>query len=184
MPRYVAFLRAINVGGRVVRMERLRGIFAELGLANVETFIASGNVIFTAKSKNAAALEQKIERRLNDALGFDVKVFLRRDDELAEIAARRAFAARETEAEGASVYVAFLGAEPTPAATEILSDHRGSVDAFAMQGREIFWLCRTRFSDSEFSGSKLEKLLGMRTTVRNLTTIKKLAAKYPSALSR
>jgi uncharacterized protein (DUF1697 family) len=113
-----------------------------------------------------------------------VRAFLRRDDELAEIAARRAFPARETEWEGASVYVAFLGAEPSRAATEILSGHRGSVDAFAVQGREIYWLCRTRFSDSEFSGSKLEKLLGMRTTVRNLTTIKKLATKYPSALSR
>ena len=43
---YVALLRGINVGGRNVKMDRLREIFESLGFSNVETFIASGNVIF------------------------------------------------------------------------------------------------------------------------------------------
>ena len=46
MPRYITFLRAINVGGHTVKMDRLREIFESLGFANVETFIASGNVVF------------------------------------------------------------------------------------------------------------------------------------------
>ncbi len=46
MPRYVAFLRAVNVGGRIVKMDELRRLFAGAGFADVETFIASGNVIF------------------------------------------------------------------------------------------------------------------------------------------
>src|SRR6185369_8391120 len=62
MPKYVAFLRAINVGGHVVKMDQLRALFEALGFANVETFIASGNVIFDSKSKNVAALERKIDR--------------------------------------------------------------------------------------------------------------------------
>ena len=65
--RYVAFLRAINVGGHTVKMERLRELFAELGLANVETFIASGNVIFDAPSGDAGALERQIEQHLHAA---------------------------------------------------------------------------------------------------------------------
>ena len=61
MARYVAFLRAVNVGGRIVKMDELRGLFTEVGLSEVETFIASGNVIFSTNAKAMPALEQTIE---------------------------------------------------------------------------------------------------------------------------
>ena len=179
--RYVAFLRAINVGGRVVKMERLRALFEELGFAQVETFIASGNVIFETGAMKVDALEKKIERQLENALGYEVAAFLRRDSELATLAAHRAFPAREVEAEDAVVYIAFLKAEPTRAAADKLASQQGVVDAFKIRGREIYWLCRRRFSDSEFSGSRLEKILGLRMTVRNSTTVRKLTTKYPPA---
>ncbi len=176
MPRYVAFLRAINVGGRVVKMERLRGLFAEMGFAKVETFIASGNVIFETRAKDTGALEKKIERHLHEALGYEVATMVRTDGELATIAGTKAFPSRETEAEGASVYVAFPKSTPSKAATEALASHSGVIDEFKIRDREIFWLCRKRFSESEFSGTKLEKLLGVPITVRNTTTVRKLAA--------
>ncbi len=91
MPRYVAFLRAVNVGGRVVKMDWLRSVFEDLGFSNVETFIASGNVVFETRSGAAAALEEKIEKRLGVELGYQVPVFLRTTAEVAEIAARRPF---------------------------------------------------------------------------------------------
>ncbi|HLA07538.1 MAG TPA: DUF1697 domain-containing protein [Anaerolineales bacterium] len=59
MNKYVAFLRAINVGGHPITMDRLCEFFEELGFSNVETFIASGNVIFETKEKNTASLEKK-----------------------------------------------------------------------------------------------------------------------------
>ncbi|MDQ3120394.1 MAG: DUF1697 domain-containing protein [Verrucomicrobiota bacterium] len=62
MARYIAFLRAINVGGHVVTMERLRLSFLEMDLANVETFIASGNVIFESRAQ-PDLLEIKIEKQ-------------------------------------------------------------------------------------------------------------------------
>ena len=77
MPRYVAFLRAINVGGHVVKMDDLRRRFAQLGFTEVETFIASGNVIFSSPSRDAAALEKKIERQLEKSFGYEVKTFVR-----------------------------------------------------------------------------------------------------------
>ena len=57
MPRYVALLRAVNVGGRIVTMEALRELFEELGFAKAATFIPSGNVIFETPSKAEAALK-------------------------------------------------------------------------------------------------------------------------------
>lgn len=53
-----------------------------------------------------------------------------------------------------------------------------AIDAFQVRGREIYWLCRTKSSESTFSGAILEKSLGQSATLRNITTIKKLAAKY------
>ena len=75
MPRFFAFLRAINVGGHNVTMEKLRGLFEALGHKDVETFIASGNVIFASKSKDRGALERKIENSLRKSLGYEVTTF-------------------------------------------------------------------------------------------------------------
>ena len=58
MPRFVAFLRAINVGGHVVTMDQLRAAFQELGFDDVETFIASGNVIFSSPAKDPGTRTQ------------------------------------------------------------------------------------------------------------------------------
>ncbi len=75
MTRYFAFLRAINVGGHVVKVDRLRQIFESLGVSSVETFIASGNVIFESTSKSVRILEKRIESGLREALGYEVVTF-------------------------------------------------------------------------------------------------------------
>jgi len=85
MPRLIAFLRAINVGGHTVTMEKLRREFEGLGLKDVETFIASGNVIFTARQADTVALEKKIEARLHKALGYEVATFVRSCEEVAAV---------------------------------------------------------------------------------------------------
>ena len=56
MIRYVAFLRAINVGGHIVKMDALKKSFVRLGFDDVDTFIASGNVLFSSRSKDPAKL--------------------------------------------------------------------------------------------------------------------------------
>lgn len=178
MPKYVAFLRAINVGGHTVKMDQLRELFVSLGFRNVETFIASGNVIFDSPSKNTAALEKKIETRLLQALGYQVATFIRSTAELAEIAQQQPFAASELNSDGDVLYIGFMAAVPSDAAKEKLLASRTKTDDFQLQNRELFWLLRTRFSDSEFSGGKLEKILGLSATLRNSTTVKKIAAKY------
>ena len=68
--RSIAFLRAINVGGHTVKMDRLRTLFEELGYANVATYIASGNVIFEMPRMSTQTLEAQIEHHLQQALGY------------------------------------------------------------------------------------------------------------------
>ena len=87
MSRFIAFLRAINAGrGRTVKMDTLRRLFETLGVSRVTTFIGSGNVVFETTAKNAKTLERKIEKRLREALGYEVTTFIRTDAELAKIA--------------------------------------------------------------------------------------------------
>lgn len=178
MPLHIAFLRAINVGGHNVKMEVLRQHFTTLGLSKVETFIASGNVIFESNHDDTPALEKRIEAYLHESLGDEVKTFVRSAAEVAVIAATQPFDAAELEEPSSSLYIAFLATEPSAQALEKLQKYRNEVDDFHVEGRELFWLCRRRFSESTFSGGLLEKTLGMPATVRNSTTVKKLATKY------
>lgn len=180
LTRYVALLRAINVGGHTIKMDHLRSLFQEIGFQNVETFIASGNVIFEAPAGGARAFEERIEAHLYASLGYKVATFTRTPDELSEIASYRPFPAEETAAESAIVYVAFLPVEPGERAEQRLLALRTPVDDFHVHKREVYWLCRIRMSDSTFSGGLLEKTVGLPATMRNTSTVKKLAAKYGS----
>jgi uncharacterized protein (DUF1697 family) len=178
MPKYVALLRAINVGGHIVKMDYLRQLFEAMGFSNVETFIASGNVIFDSTSKSAKALERKIGDYLQQTLGYEVATFVRSTSELAGVANYKPF--REVELNGAGnvLYIAFVADRPSDASEHKLLSLTTEVDEFHIYGREVYWLRRRMIGESKFSGALLEKTLGMRATLRNSTTVKKIASKY------
>lgn len=180
MTGYTAFLRAINVGGHTVKMDQLRSLFEEMGFLNVKTFIASGNIVFDSSEKNIKTLEQNIEKSLNEALGYSVAVFIRPLKELPEIAECRPFKGERDAwgTEGNSIYIGFLRNEPTESVKNKLESLQTENDEFRFSGKELYWLCRTKFSDSVFSGPVLEKTLGMQITLRNSTTVKKMASKF------
>lgn len=177
MPRYVAFLRAVNVGGRIVKMDELRGLFGEAGMADVETFIASGNVIFSAASKATAALEQKLEGHLQKALGFAVPTLIRTTAEAAEAAARTPYTDAEVEAAGTFV-AAFLRAPLDAAGKKGLAGLATDVDRFVLHGREVYWLARTKQSETKLTIAKFERAVGCAATMRAMTSLRKLAAKH------
>ena len=180
MPRYVAFLRAINVGGQhVVRMGDLRRQFERLGFTDVETFIASGNVVFTATSRDGAALERKIERALEKAFGFEVNTFVRTLAELADVAARKPFPESRVKTAGAYC-VGFLPAALAPAVVKSVLALKSAEDDFHVEGREVHWISTQGQGRAAFSNAVLEKLLKGKSTLRGVRMLQKLAAKYPS----
>jgi len=176
MPRLYAFLRAINVGGHTVTMDRLRRLFEELGLDDVETFIASGNVIFSSRVKSTASLEKKIEAHLERSLGYEVKTFIRTAPELIALAAYKAFPDAATRAAGAFC-VGFLAQPLDAAGKKALDGLKSDVDAFHLNGREVYWLCKVRQHESKFSNMVFEKTTRARVTFRGGSTVAKLAAK-------
>jgi uncharacterized protein (DUF1697 family) len=178
MPKFIAFLRAINVGGHVVKMDQLRQFFEALGFAHVETFIASGNVIFEAKSKDTNALQRQIEKHLHQALGYEVATFVRTLEELAQVAKHRPFAASEMERPGNTLYVGFIADTPAKAVSRKVEALATDVDELKVTGREVYWLLHTSFSDSKLSGAGLERTLGMKATFRNINTVLRILKKY------
>jgi uncharacterized protein (DUF1697 family) len=172
--RYVAFLRAINVGGHTVKMDRLRALFEELRFANVETFIASGNVLFDTAAKDIAAVERKIEKHLEAALGYEVTTFLRPLAALPSIAEGHPYGAI---ARGHALNVGFLKGPPGAQVPDALARLTNETNEFHLRDREAYWMCRGRTSDSGLLNNALQKALGAVTTFRNVNTVQRLAAK-------
>ena len=174
MNRYIAFLRGINIGGHRVKMEDLRDLFSALDFVNVETFIASGNVIFETLDSDVTELEKKIEGHLKKSLGYEVSTFLRTHVELASIVDHSPFHLEE----GHTVHVGFHHDAISDAVKEKMLSFRTAMDDFHVQERELFWLCRGKVTDSLVSWPLITKSVVVPSTMRNITTIRKLAAKY------
>jgi uncharacterized protein (DUF1697 family) len=177
MTRRVAFLRAINVGGHTVTMDTLRTHFRALGFADVETFIASGNVLFDAPAGSESALARRIEARLEQALGYEVHTFLRTGAELARLAAQAPFPAARMRAARVR-YVGFLAEPLGAAAVKALKGLRTPHDELVARGREIHWLTTAAPGEATITNAVLEKALKVRTTVRGVNTVERLVKKY------
>ena len=173
--RYIAFLRAINVGGHIVRMDRLRGLFEALRFRNVETFIASGNVIFETASADEAKLTARIEKHLEKALGYPVRTFLRTNEELQAMSTYQPFGRNLLDGPVHGLYVGMLHTSPERGAQRKLEALGTATDHFHIAGRELYWLVGTLISESKMSGATIEKALGTPATLRNITTIRRLA---------
>lgn len=181
----IAFLRGINVGGHMVKKAELGAPFGALGFADVRSFIASGNIIFDTDKRAASAtsagskLEQDIERGLREALGYEVATFVRTLPDVAAIAEQQPFGPGQPAA-GTSLIVGFLKTAPGAAVRKALEALSNDVDQFALDGREMYWLARQGIAKSSVKYPELAQALGkVDITTRNITTVRKLTAKYP-----
>jgi uncharacterized protein (DUF1697 family) len=171
--KYVAFLRAINVGGNaVIKMADLKKRFEAAGLENVQTYIQSGNVIFES-DQDPDALEKQIEHLLEKAAAYKIHAFVRTMREVQSIAKKSPFSAKDDE----MAYVTFLEKKSDKKGQQALLSFRSEADDFAFKGRELYSLRRDR-EKSVFSGNFVEKHLKMPATTRNMTTIAKIVAKH------
>jgi uncharacterized protein (DUF1697 family) len=175
VPRFVAFLRAVNVGGRVVKSDTLKKAFEAAGATDVESFLASGNVCFSSKA--AKSLDTKIAARLRGALGFEVPVFVRTLDQLAAASAHAPFPERDAAA-FPTYLVGFLSRELDAAGVERLSLLSTKEDLFHVRGREFWWLSKHHQARPAISPRALERALGQPTTLRNVNTIRRMAERY------
>jgi uncharacterized protein (DUF1697 family) len=175
--RHAAFLRGVNISGRVLKMDALRAHLTAIKLKDVETLIASGNVIFSSTSTDAAALEKKIEKKLAQALGYPVRTFVRSEREIAALAKLEPFTpARHKMAK--VLLVGFIEAPLDAAAADTLASWCSKESDLVARGRELFWLCQVGQGESELFRVPMEKRLGTSITWRNMNTVRRIAERF------
>ena len=176
-PTWIAFLRAINTNRRYVKMPVLIALLTDLGYAQVESFIASGNLIFQSPAVDgtdpAGAFERQIEVKLQEGLGFSVDTFIRTPAELKTAAERMPFGEIP---EDCAMMVSFLKTEPQQEAIDALMAYRSPIDDFVVVGKEVYWLRRP--GESKFAGATMERAMKMPSTMRNITTVVRMAERW------
>lgn len=179
MTRHVAFLRAVNVGGnRKTPSKDLCTCLEAIGLEEVATFRASGNVVFSAGVRESeAALVGRLEKALKATFGFEVPVFLRSEKEVRAIAAYEPFDPKLVAASKGKLQVSLLLKKPPAVAAKQALELATDDDLLALRGRELYWLPSGGYSDSALDRQAVDKLLG-ESTHRTMGTIQNIAEKY------
>ena len=176
MTTYVAFLRAINVGGHaVVKMTDLRGAFAAAGCKDVRTLIASGNVLFEAPAAGIAALERRIRAELAQLLEAPPGLFIRTVQGVARLVRANPFR-RYAAKPRLALYVAFLSRKPRHIPRLPLRSVPEVLDVISVTGREAFVVSgRKKNGLYGFPNLFIEKQLDVTATCRNWKTVAKIA---------
>ena len=174
--RFIAFLRGVNVGGRVVTKDVLHAAFVRAGLARVRTHIASGNVSFDASAAiNRRGLTRRLETLLAEAAGYPIPVFLKAVEDVERALARDPFkGVRVTPATRPCII--FIS-EPLPATAELpFRSPKGDFELLSATGDAVYALMGVRNGRPGNPGAYLEKTFGVKATTRFLAATQKILA--------
>lgn len=170
MKEYVSLLRGINVGSQKrVNMDTLKKIYTEIGLQNVRTYVQSGNIIFSTDAENFGSKE-RIERGIKKTTGFDVQVFIRTRDQLAELLVRSPFKGKDE----TKLHVTFLSQKPAGVPMAELNAAKIGAEEFSLSGQEIYLFCPNGYGVTKLSNSFFERKLKVSATTRNWKTVNTL----------
>jgi uncharacterized protein (DUF1697 family) len=163
-------LRGINLGARnKVSMADLKELVAALNAQDVETYLRSGNVVFSSTA-SPAQLATEIEKRISRDLGLDVSVLLRSKSELEKVVAGNPFAGDVTK-----LHVTFLAEAPKRSLVGTIDAERFAPDELRVFRREVYLHCPNGYGRSKLSNAFFEKRLGVAATTRNWRTVTELA---------
>ena len=176
MPRYVAFFGSINVGGNRLTMADLRAAFEAEDFANVETVVASGNVLFDFSERPTAGLEEKLGLMMANRFEMRSIVAVRDRAEVASAIADNPF---HGDGEDGFVHSIFLDGQPAPDRFDaLLAEHRTKGSERLGLGERVLYLDYIHgVGVSSLTGAFLERRLGCRGTARNMRSLKRILAK-------
>ncbi len=174
MPRSVALLRSVNVAGHGrLAMNELRASFEALGCTDVTTYIQTGNVLFTSEPKSDKGLAAAIEERLAEDFGDAPAVLVRSTADLRRVGTSSPYA--KAGADPARHHVTFLATVPTKAALAALALPPSGRDELIIDGKEIYVHTPDGYANTKYTGTFLERRLGVVSTTRNWNTVTKLS---------
>jgi uncharacterized protein (DUF1697 family) len=174
---YAAMVRSVNVGGRNrLPMAEFRDALGGLGFGEVETYVQSGNAVFTARG-SAASVTSAIAGCLDERFALSVPVVVRTGSALLEVLGGNPLAADGDDPK--TLHVTFCDTRPDPAGVAALEAAAGTFgdDRLVVVGREVFLSCPGGYGRTVLTNTFLERKLGVQATTRNWRTVEALAAR-------
>ncbi|MEU6153498.1 DUF1697 domain-containing protein [Actinosynnema sp. NPDC047251] len=173
MTRFVALLRAVNIGGgSSMAMVELRQVLADSGFSDVQTYIQSGNVVLDADTDDEAEVVARIRRGISDKWGKDVPVLVRSHDEMKAIVAANPYL--DVEDDLTKLHVTFLDAVPAADKAAALVPPPGETGVLTLLGREIFLHVPGGYGRTKLQNVFVERKTGTVSTTRNWKSVLKL----------
>ena len=174
MKKFIALLRGINVSGqKQIKMSDLKSLFEKTGFQNVETYIQSGNVIFSSNEKSSEKLEQKISSAIKKTFGFDVKVIVVTPEVINQVLKINPFIKKKKDTD--KLYVIFLSERPSKASIEKLAETDFSPEEFIIKRKLVYLFVPNGYGKAKLNNNYFENKLKLFGTTRNLKTLKALA---------
>jgi uncharacterized protein (DUF1697 family) len=180
MPRYVAFMRAVNVSRRTVRMAALREVLEAAGFGEVQTHIQSGNVHLASPLRATTGVEDRLEQVLGEWAGFDVPVMVRTPTALRRLAGDVAATAPLLDPPGRR-YVAFAKTPVTPQAARALTAYDATPERATVLRGDVLLEMGVGFNAAKLPGARLERLAGTAVTARDIGVVETVVRRWGAA---
>ncbi len=172
---YLALLRGINVGGKnKLPMNDLRDLFAQVGCRDIQTYIQSGNVIFSADPATVAPLPGLITTQIVERFGYRVPLMLRTAEEMGDVIRHNPFIAAGASKD--ALHVLFLAGSPEASRVADLDPDRSPPDAFAVRGQEVYLRLPNGAGRTKLTNGYFDTKLATISTGRNWRTVTTLFA--------
>ena len=154
-------------------MSDLKILFEELSFTNVQTYIQSGNVLFTSKLNDKKAIHSKIEKKISDNFGYKVEVVLKTPDELKRAIKSNPFL-KDKKKSSERIYYTFLSEKPSPSNIKILNEIDHTPEQFYLNGDVIYLFLPNGAGKAKLNNNFFEKRLGVFATTRNRNSVQTL----------
>lgn len=177
MPSYVAFLRAVNVGGRFVKMASVRAALEEAGFEDVRSHIQSGNIHVRSRRRSSRSVASEVSRVLGNLTGFDVPAIVRTPESLGSVL---------TEADGippllsgqTKRYLAFADGPVSPHPRALLDAWDRPGERVRVLGCEVLAEMTSGFNTTTLTNVRIERMTGLCTTWRDLEVVRTIERKW------
>jgi uncharacterized protein (DUF1697 family) len=174
MNSYISILRGINVSGHnMIKMEALRKLYMGLGLADVQSYIQSGNLVFNSKETQPIKLGDKISSSIKKEFGFNVPVMVMELNEMKMIAKNNPFA-HDKSKDQSVLHISFLSEDPEKASVEKIAREFYLPDEFHWKGRAVYLYCPGGYGRTKLNNGFFETKLKLTSTTRNWKTVNEL----------
>ncbi len=160
-------------GHRLIKMDALKNLYADLNLKNVRTYIQSGNVVFEEKGSNPELIAKLISQKIMKDFGFEVPVIVMDLKALTKILANNPFVNERNE-DVKILHVTILSDNPDETLIDKIKVGPYGADEFIVSGRTVYLFCPNGYGNTKLNNTFFESKLKVNATTRNWKTMNEL----------